>query len=413
MFRFGASAVGQTPEAAAGEDAAPTVIVAHPGAELFGSDRMMLESVTGLVGAGARVVVVVPADGPLVAELTARGAHVHVAPMLVLRKSLLRPRHWGTLLSSAARGLVAAWRLIGEEKPATVYTSTSIVPMWPLIARVRGIRSVSHIHEAEASSNRLLNRILYLPHLASNRVITNSQFSVDTMRSSLPSLAHRAQVVYNGIASPSAPALPSRVDGAVRLLYIGRLSPRKGPHLVIEAGRALAATGLDVRVTLLGAVFPGYEWFEEELRALADSSDIRVDFIGFQPDVWPFIADCDVMIVPSVTDESFGNTAVEAVLGMRPVVTSAIPGLIEATAPYATARVAAVADASALAGAAIDLLTPEAGQQTELLASRQQALARHAPSVYRSSIVAAVLDSTSKTITPTSTPQLAEEPSWS
>lgn len=411
MSHFGASAVGQTPEPTSDRDAAPTVIVAHPGAELFGSDRMMLESVAGLVAAGARVVVVIPSNGPLVAELAACGAQVTIAPMLVLRKSLLRPRGWGLLLSGAVSGLAAAWRLIGDEKPTAVYTSTSIVPLWPLIARIRGVRSVSHIHEAEASSSRWVNRLLYLPHLAAHSIITNSEFSVETMRRSIARLADRTQVVYNGIASPSAPAPPRQGDGTARLLYIGRLSPRKGPHLVIETGRALAATGVPVRVTLLGAVFPGYEWYESELRTLAAESGIRVDFVGFQSDVWPYIADCDVVLVPSVTDESFGNTAVEAILGMRPVVTSAIPGLVEATAPYATSRAAAVADALALAAAVREVMTSSAARQAELISSRQLALERHAPSVYRSSIVAAVLGS--RAITPTPSLRLTEEPSWS
>lgn len=38
-----------------GERKKHTVLLVHPGAELFGSDRMLLESAIGLVEAGARV----------------------------------------------------------------------------------------------------------------------------------------------------------------------------------------------------------------------------------------------------------------------------------------------------------------------------------------------------------------------
>lgn len=40
------------------------VLVVHPSAELYGSDRMTLESVRGLRDAGAAVTVVLGSDGP-------------------------------------------------------------------------------------------------------------------------------------------------------------------------------------------------------------------------------------------------------------------------------------------------------------------------------------------------------------
>ena len=67
----------------------------------------------------------------------------------------------------------------------------------------------------------------------------------------------------------------------------------------------------------------------------------RVEFTGFVPDVWPVLQQADVVLVPSVLDESFGNTAVEAVMAGRPVVVSDLRGLREATAGYEGVRVAA------------------------------------------------------------------------
>lgn len=64
----------------------------------------MLETVTGLTGAGHRVEVLLPDTGPLVAALEAVGARVTITPVLVLRKSLLKPRGWPRLLSLALRG---------------------------------------------------------------------------------------------------------------------------------------------------------------------------------------------------------------------------------------------------------------------------------------------------------------------
>ncbi|MDT0156349.1 glycosyltransferase family 4 protein [Microbacterium sp. ARD32] len=368
-----------------------TVLVVHPGAELFGSDRMALESVIGFRETGARVVVALPSLGPLVDELRAAGADVVIVPMLVLRKSLLKPRGWPTLLSSALRGLRAAWRLIGRVRPDAVYVSTIIVPQWPVIARLRRVRVVSHVHEAEASGSRLINAALYLPHLAANRVIANSRYTLETIRAALPALAHSSAIIHNGVASPDDPVAPrDRLDGPLRILYVGRLSPRKGVDLVIDAAAMLHAGGREVAVTLVGAVFDGYEWYEEQLREQARSSGVDVDFAGFHPSIWPFLADADVLVVPSRGDESFGNTVVEGVLALRPVVVSDAGGASEAAGDYITAEVVPVDDAKAIA----DELTEFAAHWSQLIAgvadSRRQALRRHSPDVYRIVVAAAL-----------------------
>lgn len=365
----------------------PTVLLVHPGAEMFGSDRMLLESAIGLVESGARVVVALPSSGLLVNELRAAGAEVVILPMLVLRKVLLTPRGLPRLFRDTFRGLGAAWRLIGRLRPDVVYVSTIIIPEWPLIARLRGVRTVSHVHEAEASGNKIVNALLYSPHLAAHQTLVNSRFSLDTIRAALPALARRSHVVYNGVASPPHPISPRpRTEGPLRVLYIGRLSPRKGPDLVIAAASRLHSDGRAVEVTLLGAVFEGYEWFERDLRSQAAEAGVTVDFAGFHTDIWPFLEKADVLLVPSRVDEPFGNTAVEGVLALRPVIASDSSGLREAAGGYGTAALVAAGDAEAIASALTDIDARWDEIVSTVADSRTEALRRHAPSVYRSSI---------------------------
>uniref|UniRef100_UPI0040534B0A glycosyltransferase n=1 Tax=Microbacterium sp. LWH10-1.2 TaxID=3135255 RepID=UPI0040534B0A len=369
-----------------------TVLVAHPGAEMFGSDRMLLESVIGFVESGTRVVVALPSRGLLDVALREAGAEVVIIPMLVLRKVLLTPKGLPRLFRDMFRGLGAAWRLIGSIRPDAVYVSTIIIPQWPIIARLRRTRSVSHVHEAEASGNRIVNALLYLPHLASQRTLVNSRFSLDTIRQALPALARRAAVVYNGVSSPDDPT-PARktVDGALRVLYVGRLSPRKGPDLIVDAASVLRSRGVDASVTLLGAVFDGYEWYEQQLREQAESTGVDVDFAGFHPDVWPFLADADVLIVPSRVDEPFGNTAVEGILALRPVIASDSSGLREAAGGYPTAQLVVPDDAGAIADALVRVRDEWERMVDETPESRAEALRRHAPAIYRSAVADAVI----------------------
>src|SRR5690606_39179601 len=88
--------------------------------------------------------------------------------------------------------------------------------------------------------------------------------------------------------------------GPARVVLVGRLSPRKGTDVALEAIARLRGAGRDVRISLCGSVFAGYEWFEERLRARAAEADLTgaVDFVGYA-DVWEWFARADVVVVPS------------------------------------------------------------------------------------------------------------------
>lgn len=331
-----------------------TVLIAHPSADLYGSDRVMLETIDALIGAGRQVVVSVPAGGPLVAEIEQRGARVEFCSSPVLRKSALRPVGMVKLLAAAARSVPRSIGVIRRSNASLVLVNTVTVPLWIPVARLTGRPVICHVHEGEASAPKLLKLAIAAPLLLANRLIVNSRFSLGVLTSSVRRLGRKATVVLNAVPGPpQVVAGRAEMTPPLRVLFIGRLSPRKGPDVALESLALLRSRDVDVQLDLLGAVFPGYEWFESELRDFARNRDLleRTVFHGFRPDVWPLIQACDVVVVPSVKDEPFGNTAVEAVLAARPVVVSATSGLREATDGYRCAQQVPPGDPAALADA--------------------------------------------------------------
>lgn len=370
-----------------------TVLVAHPGAELYGSDRMVAETVTGLVEAGRRVAVVLPVAGPLVALLEQAGARVHVVPVPVLRKSALRPAGLLRLLAGTLRATPAALRLLRRTGADVVYVSTLTQPWWLVVARLRGVPAVCHVHEAEASSPRLVRVALCLPLLLARRVVVNSRFAHEVAVGAVPALAGRTAVVLNGVRGPGRPLAPvagvPRPGGLLRLLYVGRIAQRKGVDTLVEAVGRLVAGGADVTLTLLGDVFPGYEEFEASLRTRASEEDLagRVVFAGFVDDVWAVAEEHHVWVVPSRTDEPFGNTAVEAVLAGRPLVASRSGGLSEAAAGYGSAVLVEPGDVGGLVSAVQDL--DRRWDEVARLAADEvvRAQERHSPASYQAAVL--------------------------
>jgi len=370
-----------------------TVLIATPGADLYGSDRMVLETVHALISAGYRVFATVPTGGPLVELLRDAGATVLHQPMPVIRKGLLSVRGLFQLLWQALTNLGSAWRLVRTVDPGTVLVNTITTPLWLPLSRVARRNVVCHIHEAESRTHPILRRALYLPLLFSNRIVVNSKVSLDVLNRSAPRLTSRAAVVPNAVQGPptTRPARQS-LAGTTHLVYVGRLSARKGPHVAIEAVRLLTQRGRNVHLTLVGAVFPGNEAYEASLHRQAEASGLsdRCTFLGFRPDVWPHLADGDIALVPSVGDESFGNTAVEASLAGRPVITSDIDGLREASSHTRSCVRVPPADPHALV-LAVEQIMDQWSQFRALAMSDSHRLAQvFSPESYRTRLISAI-----------------------
>ncbi|MEU8342979.1 hypothetical protein SAMN05443665_1014136 [Actinomadura meyerae] len=304
-------------------DARSTVVLAHPSPDLYGSDRMLIESVRSLASHW-RVIVTLPADGPLSEALRDAGAEIVVLPVPVLRKAYMSPLGLVRLAAAALRALPAARRLLRRERAAALYVNTVTIPVWLLAGRLARVPSLCHVHEAEDGVPGPVRAALSAPLRLARSVVVNSRASA----AALGRAGRRAEIIYNGVEEPPEVVPPRAEPGPpARIALVGRLSPRKGSDVAVKAVRILRERGYDTTLTLIGSVFPGYEWFEDELRDLA-GDDGRVEFAGFRPSVWNSFAEADIAIVPSRV-EPFGNVAVEAMLAGRPVVASATQGLVE------------------------------------------------------------------------------------
>ncbi|WP_449062599.1 glycosyltransferase family 4 protein [Planomonospora algeriensis] len=362
------------------------VIVAHPSPELYGSDRMLLESVHALVSA-AEVTVVLPEEGPLCDRLRELGARVLLMPTPVLRKNLLSPRGLVTLAWRTARTLPGLVALLRRTRPAALYVSTVTIPLWLVAGRLAGVRVVCHAHEAEEGIPRLLRHLLATPVRLAHHVVANSGACRRTLVEG-GVRPGRVAVIYNGVAGPAEVA-PVRPAPEGRLVLTGRLSPRKGTDVAVRAVRELRSRGRDVSLTLVGSVFPGYEWFEEELRTLA-GQDGAVTFAGFRDEVWPHFAEADIVLVPS-REEPFGNVAVEGMLAGRPVIASAVQGLAEIMSEEGVGVLVPPDDPAALADA-VEALLDDWPRATETAGrGRASAEARFSLDRYRRDVFEAVL----------------------
>lgn len=361
------------------------LLVAHPSPDLYGSDRQMLETVAAALDAGWSVEAVLPTTGPLVALLRSRGASVRISRFPVLRKSVLRPRELLRFVAESAAVILSLARSLRRDPPDVVYVNTLTIPVWLIAARLAGIGSICHVHEAEDDHRRIVASALVAPLALADAIIANSQAARRALQAASSRTGRRAVVVFNGVPGPADEPQPSthRAGEPWRLALVARLSPRKGVDVALEAAAILLAQGRDVHLAVCGTVFPGYEWFEAQLRERIAQADLvgHVELLGYVHPTWPVLASADVVLVPSRL-EPFGNTAVEGLLARRAVVASGVQGLAEVLTQNSTGLLVPPADPGALAGAIARLLDDPSFRSRLADQGRSDALARFGTATY-------------------------------
>lgn len=299
------------------------------------------------------------------------------------RSRRLRRLFWAPAMGRALREQVASFDVVHLHS----------VFLWPTSAAARAARR-SGVHyvvaprgmlvpELIAARSSLAKRAWILVHERRNlrgaaAVHVSSDLERrDYLRCGLD--AARFYELPNGV-TPSDPAEPSAVSPAIRdlagagpyVLFLGRLSWKKGIEPLIEAIARIEAVRLVVAGHDDEALRPRLERRAAEL-----GIGSRISFAGAVggADKTALLAGCVALAAPS-TSESFGNVVLEAMAAGRPAITTPEVGLAEALLRH-DCGIVVPADPAALADAIARLLhAPELAARLGA-AGRRAALAEY------------------------------------
>jgi glycosyltransferase involved in cell wall biosynthesis len=124
----------------------------------------------------------------------------------------------------------------------------------PLIrAAAPGMKVVVHMHQdelAQLEKVRLSRRLAQL-----DAVVTVSDYVTERARARFPQFSSRIHTIGNGVDVQRFHPDPARSASDLRpqrILFVGRISPDKGVHLLMEAFDRLARERSDLDLTLVG-----------------------------------------------------------------------------------------------------------------------------------------------------------------
>jgi glycosyltransferase involved in cell wall biosynthesis len=341
----------------------PLVLFLHGSAEMYGSDKVLLNVVAALRDdASFAPVVVLHEQGPLLAALEAAGVEVHVATVVKIRRAMFAPSMPLTLWRELRRASADLDRICAGRPVGLVYSNTLAVLGGAYWAWRRRLQHLWHVHEI--ITNPAVVRV-GLPRLAagfSHRVISNSEQTQAWLLNQAPSLRDRACVIFNGLGPLPTANLQAAVGFRQRLgldqadivaTLAGRLNHWKGQGLLIEAAALLHQQNRlgRLHLVIVGDVFAGHDDLRAQLVELAQQRGLgsRVHFVPFVSDIFSVWRASDIAVVPSTEPEPFGMVAIEAMACGLPVVAAAHGGLLDIVQDQQTGLLFEPRNASALA----------------------------------------------------------------
>jgi spore coat protein SA len=217
-------------------------------------------------------------------------------------------------------------------------------------------------------------------------IIGCSNYVVNNIRAEFPEYASRCGTVYNGAdvdrVTPDYDRLPGRRRS--RVVYIGRVSPEKGLHVLLDAFARVLDSHPEATLEIIGGEFiPPIDYiigmskdpmvkglvrfydgsYLASLRSQIKGKLVgRVSFHGHVPrsEMIERLRQADLFVQPSLASEMFGMATAEAMAAGIPVVATSICGLPEVLADGETGILVPPNDPIATAAAMMRLLSDRA-----------------------------------------------------
>ena len=354
--------------------------------------QRVLDEVLGALDPEFLPLVALPENGPYLDELRRRSIETFTYPLGRYRSGR---KSVADMAVFPARSLYCGLRLarvIRDRDVRLVYINGArALAAGVLAARLTGRPSLFHIHltMTRGADIFLASRLA----LRTTKVVACSQTTAAALIRDDSRLDRKTQVIYNPVRKPIARSLtagssapsaslnvaPAGVPVAGPVIgLVGRITPGKGHHVLLEAIAELARRGRQVQVVFVGAPDPNNAEDEAYLRQLKRSVhdfglETRVCWAGYQADPDPYYAALDVLVMPSIVREGLGMVALEALQWGVPVVGSRLGGILEIVHDGVNGLLFPAGDSAALAGSLERVLADSA------LRARLQAGAR--PSV--------------------------------
>jgi lipopolysaccharide heptosyltransferase II len=148
-------------------------------------------------------------------------------------------------------------------------------------------------------------------------------------------------------------------QSAFMVSMLGRITPLKGHVFFLKAMAKVMRQMPYVRARIIGDAPPNRQAFKESLLLLVKRLGIeeKIEFLGNRTDIPQLLADTDVLVLATVTQEAFGRVLIEAQAVGVPVVATKVGGVVDIVEHEKTGLLVLPKDPDGIAAAVMRLIS--------------------------------------------------------
>jgi len=279
----------------------------------------------------------------------------------------------GNAIMDGLRMITNLIHLINEEKPDVIHVN-AIKDLMPVFIAARIANNLEKkrpviIAMARHPEARSKPHILWLLTLLV-RLMADGFVALST--------SHEQKLLNLGVPSQMVTMIPNPYDQddrelvvhqlqeisfpssqTQRIVYVASLCRRKAQDVLIRAAATVLEIHPNTHFDLIGKTIPREEAYAEELRMLIKQLGLgeSIHLHGAIPhnEVIGFLADCDIVAFPTRA-EMMPRAVIEAMIVGKPVIASAVDGILDLIPDCNTGILVQPGDVDALAGAICELV---------------------------------------------------------
>ena len=311
------------------------IIFFHPSSDLYGSDKILIYVMKNYEG--FHKTLILKSNGPLVDLIREEIPEVEIKifPFLpIIARNHLNFKGILNFLVSIFIFFIKTKSIRNDENDVIYLNTLAVLPMLFYFTKTK---KITHIHEI-LNNRRFIHRMINkIAIVKSDLLICVSKAVKSNMELASISNREKIKLVYNGISFDenlnSAPT-PFIIDkNKINFCLIGRIKPsHKGHNLLVDAISELSVTSLNnSHFYFVGSTVKGQENILDDLKSKIHELNLEnnITILSFVKNIDIIYKNIDVAIVPSVFDDPFPTTVLEAMFFCKPVIGTNVGGIPE------------------------------------------------------------------------------------
>lgn len=315
------------------------ILFLHSGAELYGSDKILLEILKLLDKDKFEPLVVIPNKGVLEEEFKKSRIEYIIYDFPILRRKYFNIKGIIIYICKFFKSILYLNSIVKKYNIDIITSNTLAVLEGAFYSKIFRIKHVWHIHEI-IKEPKIMEKFYkkIVPYTAQNAICVSNAVK-DNLFSSKDEDKVNIKVIHNGInierfTSNNTESIKKSLNidnNRIIVGMVGRINKIKGQLFMVDVAKELVEKYPNILIIMVGGVFSGQESLKIELEEKIAKNNLEehIKLFEFDKEIGKYYEIFDIFVLPSVKPDSFPTVVLEAMSYSKPIIAHVTGGVSE------------------------------------------------------------------------------------